>query len=191
MKLVKTTNWDEVFEGWASREERDPGWMECATKIKGWPDWRSWRGFSATMLGLQKKIWKVFEIENPLEEIPNMLVGPYTGWQKRHPNTNLFTFSELLEAPEEYEAWSKNPKILDIIAHFPSETQFIALLREDINKIVCIEGHHRAVALALAKKDGLKVNIDGASTLALANLEKDETTLLEKALKRGSTKDPV
>ncbi|KKT26376.1 MAG: hypothetical protein UW11_C0014G0001, partial [Parcubacteria group bacterium GW2011_GWA2_43_9b] len=60
--FIKNTTWPEVFEGWQDREAKDPGWIECATKIKDWSDWESWRKYTATQLRADNREWKIYKI---------------------------------------------------------------------------------------------------------------------------------
>lgn len=192
MKLIGKTDWENVFEGWREREASDPGWIECATTVKGWPDWESWRRFSASQLGLENREWRIFEFEEPMIEIPGMLVGPHPSWQSRHPDTNRFSFSDMLNIPEEYEFWSKHSKILSMLAKFPSSTQFIGLLREDLGHIVCYEGSHRSTAVALAERNKIQLLFPSSPTIALTTLRsgEDPEKLLAQALALGSAKNP-
>ncbi len=189
MKFIKNTTWDEVFEGWKNREANNPGWINCATKIKGWPDWESWRKFSASQFEADKRDWKIFAFTDPLNEIPEMLVGPYSGWQRRLPEKNSKTFNDLLNIPEQNEFWKKHDGVLSIINGFPFPTEFIGLHRGDNGKIVCMEGHHRATSITLAKKQGKIIDLGNDITIALADLGKNEIDLLDRMLKRGSTKN--
>lgn len=190
MKFIKETNWQEVFEGWRSREASNPGWIECATKVKGWPDWESWRTFTAQQIDAQNRDWKIFQFENPFEEIPQMLIGPYSGWQSRVINKNKTTFKELLEIPAQFEEWSKHSGVLSIVDGLPFVTEFIGLIRKDINRIVCFEGHHRATAISLAKKQGKKIDFSQTPiTISLSELAAKDCQLLEDILKRGTSKN--
>lgn len=189
MRYIQDTIWEQVFAGWRDREATNPGWIEVATKIKGWPDWESWRRFSASLFKAETLDWQIFTFDNPMEEIPTMLVGPYTGWQSRHPAANNFTFSEMLDLPEQYNFWGNNSTIIRLISDFPAPTEFIGLVREDNQKIVCIEGHHRATAVAVAKKQGAPINFKINPTIALATLPLAELNSLDIMRKRGSTKD--
>jgi hypothetical protein len=189
MKYIKNTTWTDVFEEWKSREMNDPGWIECATKIKGWPDWESWRSFTASQLGAENREWKIFEFTDPMEEIPNMLVGPFPGWQFRIQNKNNTTFQELLNISGQYEEFSHHPRVLSIFAGLPFCTQFIAFLRKDTNKIVCFDGHHRATAIALLQKQGKSIDFTKTPiTLALSEIEVQECYLFDAFLQRGTGK---
>jgi len=151
MRFIKNTTWENVFGGWKQREANDPGWINCATNIKGWSNWESWRKFTATQIGLENLTWQIFEFTDPINEIPKMLIGPYGGWQSRVKNNNRNTFNDLLNNPEQFNFFKKHDKINSMINDFPFPTELIGLIRKDLDKIVCIEGHHRAAAIAMAK----------------------------------------
>lgn len=190
MEKLHDSSWEEVFASWKAREGSDPAWQKVAIEVKGWPDWESWRRNSAEMLKADKRSWTIYRFDNPLKEIPEMLAGPYTGWQSRHPQTNSFSFADLLEVPEQYEFWRNHAKIKDLLASFPAATEFIGLIRRDIGKVVCLEGHHRAVAVALAAREGLPLDFGSElPRIALAELPVEEAVLLEQALRRGSARE--
>ncbi|HNW56047.1 MAG TPA: hypothetical protein PKN62_03190, partial [bacterium] len=66
---------------------------------------------------------------------------------------------------------------------------FIGLIRKDTNKIVCIDGHHRATTITLANKQNKIINFSQTPvTIALAELAIDECQLLDKMLERGTKK---
>ncbi|MFH1461221.1 MAG: hypothetical protein ABIF84_02270 [Patescibacteria group bacterium] len=190
MKYIKDISWEQIFEGWREREANDPGWIHCATQIKGWPDWESWRRFSASQIRADERAWQIFEFTDPINEIPAMLVGPYSGWQARLPEKNKLSFEGLLNIPEQYEFFKKHDKVKSITENFPVASQFIGLIRQDSGKIVCLEGHHRAVAVALAKKQNQSIDFKGKISIVLAELAKTEIALLDKVLARGTSKNP-
>jgi hypothetical protein len=189
IEFIRNITWEEVFEGWRNREANNPGWIRTATEIKGWPDWESWRKFTASQIGAEKRSWKLYEFTDPMNDIPGMLVGPYGGWQDKLPEKNKYSFEELLDIPENYEFFKKHSVVNSLLKNFPCPTEFIGLTREDNGKIVCLEGHHRATAVALAKKKGKEINF-GSVRIALAQLPKDECSVLDAALRRGSSKNP-
>ncbi|MBI2099404.1 hypothetical protein HYT45_03275 [Candidatus Uhrbacteria bacterium] len=190
MKYVKNTTWEDVFKGWRDREANNPGWVHCATKIKGWPDWESWRRFTAKQIDAEDRKWQIFEFSNPMEEVSQMLIGPYSGWQSRVISKNSTTFQELLEIPEQYEHFSKHEGVISILNGLPFTTEFIGLLREDINKVVCVEGHHRATAMALAGQQKRQIDFNNHKiTIALSRLPVKECYLFDELLKRGSSKN--
>jgi len=189
MNFIKKTTWQDVFKKWEEREADNPGWIRCATEIKGWPDWKSWRNFSASQIKADKRDWELFEFTDPMNEIPQMLVGPYTGWQSRFTEKNTGTFEDLLNDPKQFEFFNKHEGVLSIMNNLPFETEFIGIIRDDTNKIVCLEGHHRATAIALAKKQGKQIDFENKVTIALAHLGKEEVSLLDEMLERGSSKN--
>lgn len=189
LKLVKYTTWEEVFENWRNREAKNPGWIKTATEIKGWPDWESWRKFTASQISAEKRDWKIYEFTDPMNDIPAMLVGPYGGWQERLSEKNKNSFEELLSVPENYEFFKNHDAVAALIKNFPCPTEFIGLVREDNEKLVCLEGHHRATAVALAKKEGIKINCEHIR-IAVARLPKDECGTLDEVLHRGTSKNP-
>jgi len=89
MQLIKNTTWEEVFKKWKEREANEPGWINCATNVKGWPDWESWRRFSASQIKADKRDWQIFKLTDPINEIPEMLIGHYSGWQSRVFEKNI------------------------------------------------------------------------------------------------------
>jgi len=184
--FIKNATWQEVFEDWRKREGNDPGWINCAVNIKGWPDWENWRQYTASQFGAEGREWKIYQIEDANKIVPEMLVGPYTGWQNRLPVKNTLSFAEMSEIPKNYEEFSKNEKVLGIIKNWPASTQFIGVIRADNNKIVCVEGHHRAMAIALAVKNGQPLKLDNDVTIALCELAPSEEKLLDKILVKGS-----
>ncbi len=188
MEYLRDITWEEVFEGWQECEGNNPGWIKCATEIKGWPDWESWRKFTAEYFGAQNRKWKLYKITDPMKEIPVMLLGPYSGWQSRFDEKNVHTFDELVEIPKEFEHFSNHDGVKSIMNGLPFTTQYIGLQREDSGKIVCIEGHHRATALAILKKMGKQIDFSGVEiTIALTELPAGEVDLLDQALARGSS----
>lgn len=191
MKFIKDTAWPEVFEGWRDREANNPGWLECATKVKGWPDWESWRSFTAQKIDATNRNWKIFQFSDPILEIPEMLVGPFSIWQSRVIHKNKTTFKELLEIPGQHEEWSNHSGILAIMSGMPFTTELIGLIRKDIDKIVCLEGHHRATAISLARKQGKDIDFSQAPiTIALTEISPADCRLFDELLKRGTTKNP-
>lgn len=188
MTKIGTTTWPEIFATWKSREGANLAWTKVATEVKGWPDWESWRMFTAEQLGLPKRSWSVFSVDDPMTEIPNWLVGPYTGWQSRLPAPNVHTFAEMAAMPEQAKHFSDHSAIKSLRQAFPAETQFIALRRPD-GRIILLEGHHRAMAIALAAKDDQAIHF-GQVRAVIADLSDDEQELLDEVLARGSAKEP-
>lgn len=190
LKHIQPTTWEEIFQDWKQREGNDPGWIHCATVLKGWDSWESWRRFTAEQIGASTREWNLFEFTDPMSEIPNMLVGPFTGWQSRLPAPNKHTFADLVRIPEQEVSFRAHEKVISMMKHFPPSTMFVGLRLEGTDRIVCIEGHHRATAVALATLDGKQIDFDGPAQIALATLKTNKIHLLDDVLARGSSKNP-
>lgn len=187
MELIKPTTWEQVFQDWQKREGADPGWIKCATEIKGWPDWKSWRGFTAEQMKASARPWRIFRFTDPLTEIPEMLLGPFRSWQSGITNKNKASFAELLARPDKYQLFYQNKKVASIIDALPFATQFIGLRRLDCDKTVCIEGHHRAIAITLARLQKRPVDFSQVEiTIALADVLASEHDLFDRVLARGT-----
>ena len=185
---MRPLTWKEVFEGWREREANNPSWIECATKTKGWPDWESWRLHTAAQLHLQDRSWSLYEVLDPGSFLPNLLVGPFHAWQKYAQQKNIATFAELLTLPEPRGFFLEHPAVQRLMKQFPAPTELIGLLREDTQKIVCIEGHHRVAAVTLGQAMESPVTFLGPVYLVLASLKKEETVFLNETLKQGSSR---
>jgi hypothetical protein len=189
MNTIRDIVWDEVFASWAEREEQSPGWIKVATEVKGWPDWRSWRSFSAAQMKLPERQWTLYEFTDPMREIPAMHVGPYSGWQSKLPIANVGSFADLIAIPKEFEFYLANANLKRIAENYPAHTQMIGLRRLD-GKIVCLEGHHRAVCVALAARRGETIHFSQPMQIAIADLQLGEEDLFDRVLARGTSKDP-
>lgn len=188
MKQNGNATWPEIFDDWRAREASNPGWVHTATVVKGWPDWESWRQLTVKQLRLDDRQWTMFGLDQPLTEIPAMLIGPHSGWQKNLPVPNVSTFGDLANIPEQAEHFAALSVTKQLRQKFPAQTRLIGLRRPD-GRIVLIEGHHRAMAIALAAKDGQRLDC-GDVRIALADLQPAEAGLLDVVLARGTTKVP-
>lgn len=192
MHLVRNAKWQEIFEGWRIREANNPGWVRCATEIKGWSNWEEWRNFTAQQIGAEDREWGIFQFSNPLREIPEILLGPFSSWQDKVVDKNKTSFKQLLQIPQQYQELKQHPGIQAIYDGLPFSTDFIGLIREDINKVVCIEGHHRATAIALAQYENREIDFTKhCLTIALATVSADQVGLFDAMLVRGTSRDSL
>lgn len=189
LTFIESTTWGDVFRGWKDREATDPGWIHCATEVKGWPDWDSWRHYTADAIGAQTREWKRYQFAEPLSHVPHLLMGPYGGWQNQLSEKNKLSFQELLDIPEHYARFQNHEIVQQMRKSLPFETEFIGLVREDTGDIVLIDGHHRACAIAFAACDGDDVDFaDTRVTIALASIPVAETYIFDTMLSRGTHK---
>jgi len=189
MEFLKDISWNEVFRNWKNREGGNPGWIKCATEVKGWPDWESWRKFSASLVHAKDRDWELYRFTDPMKEIPEMLVGPYMAWQKDLPKANVLSFDRFLDYPDKIRQFANHDGVAAIMQSLPFEASLIGLVRGDNKKIVCFEGNHTAVAVALAKRLGKEIDFSGVEvTIALAFIPEDEFYLFDTMLERGSEK---
>lgn len=191
LKFVRDISWDEVFLQWKEREGKDPTWIKVATETKGWPNWESWRGFSAAQFGAQNRKWKLYEVLDPNEQLPNFIIGPFQGWQKHFDASckewTEHTFADL--AQQKPEVLSGNSKIAGIMRNFPAQTTLIGIYLKSNGKIVCYEGCHRCAAVTLAKSLGVPINFAVNPTIAITEFSPEDEKLFEKILHRGSGKN--
>lgn len=188
LEYVKGITCEDVFQAWKENEAEDAGWIHCATVIKGWEDWESWRRNTLTVLGAENMVWKLYTIRNVEEVVPNMLIGPFNGWQARVTRKNKTSFEEMLAVQENFDFYAHHGKVLDIMNHFPEKAWMTGVYVEETDKIVCIEGHHRATAVALAKKQGKKMDIEKGVCIALATLPKGQEDVFDRMLEQGTSK---
>lgn len=187
MKLLQQISWQELFTGWRERESKNSAWISCARDVKGWASWEEWRMFTAQQLGLPDLSWSLYGLEDPLREIPKMLIGPYTGWQGRVIHKNCTTFDELLADPLQLLEWKTHGLVRDMYQSMPFSTDFIGLVRRDTKEIVCIDGHHRAMAITMMHHVFEQKDFSGTS-IRIALAEVEDPLLFDRVLARGSEK---
>lgn len=188
LKYIQEVSWEEVFSGWWQREAQDPGWIECATIVKGWPDWESWRRFMAKQFLAEARTWMRYRILDPANFLPNQQIGPFQGWHlldyfKTRPNVPMKerTFAKAAELFQ--ERLMRGAKIMDMVRNFPLKTELIGLPG------ICMEGSHRSAAVALA--EALKTPIDFSNrevTIVMGSTLENDEALLAEMLKQGSNK---
>jgi hypothetical protein len=187
LKFVKDVTFDEVFENWRENEEHNPGWVETATKIKGFETWEEWRMYQASFLDLAAREWKLYEIKDPAKSIPEFLVGPFQAWQKQlnESDRNKLTFAEFLKQRVE---WATNHKdIMNLSKKFPTGTKMMGLYLEDQDKIVCYEGSHRCAGVALAELEGREVDFGTLKPLiAITVISGNTRELMDEVLSKKS-----
>lgn len=110
------------------------------------------------------------------------------GWQSRLSAPNKHTFADLVDTPEQATYFQAHEKVVSIMKSFPPLTTFVGFRLEGTDQVICIEGHHRATAVALAQLEGKDIDFGGSVQIALAILKSDESDLLDQVLARGTSK---
>lgn len=192
MKYLQKTSWDQVFSAWADRESTNPDWIHCATNIKGWPDWQSWRMFMASLFKAKERVWELYTLSNPQKEIPSFFIGPFKGWQNMYaPQSDEFsyiTFAELFDNPASKETLAANSRVIDIWRSLPFSTELIALKIQNTQDIILIDGHHRCAAITKATKEGRDIDFTQTPiTVALATIKQEEGSVFDEMLHRGTS----
>ncbi|MBP7843105.1 hypothetical protein KA017_03820 [Candidatus Woesebacteria bacterium] len=181
---------DQVFAIWLINEVGNPGEVNLLplANDKGFDSVSEWRLNTALRLGLDKKEWSLIEIEQPTENLPKIIVGPYQGWSKFFENKLTTSFLDALELPEFFQWCKEHDRIPNIAENFPTPTTLI-LLQKSNGEYICIEGGHRVCAVAYANKIGM--NLDIKISAAVADISDDEIEKLIQFLKDGTNKQSI
>ncbi len=178
------TTWDKIWIQWEQQEGNNPQWLEVA-KAKGFDTWQQWRQAWVAQFQAPQRSWQTYAIENPLQTIPNFLIGPTQGWQRHFPieEQNKHTFKTLVQQVN----FKQHSKVQAILQDFPCPTELIGIVLPD-QKIVLIEGHHRTCALAILEQQGGALDFSQNPIIHLTQFQKGEPALLDTMLQRGSSK---
>jgi len=186
LRYIEDTNWDSIWENWESNEGNNPNWIEVA-RSKGYDTWHEWRSQWVAQFHAQNRDWKKYKVENPISTVPDFLIGPTQGWQNNFisDERNKHSFDYLVKSVN----FVTHKKINEIIANFPNTTELIGI-ELPTKKIVLIEGHHRAAALAVMKNNPntSKVLKEPNVIINLCEFNEGENIILDQMLKRGSHK---
>jgi len=178
-------NWEEIFKRWQESEGVMVEWQKIAQQ-KGWQTWEEWRGSWVKNFEAQNREWFRYVILDPVQTVPHFQIVPSPAWQINFSKDerNKHTFAELFE-----KVTFQYDKVRGILNNFPEPTEFIGICLPN-KKIVLVEGHHRASALTLAKKEGRKINFNKLPTIALTFFKEGEEKIIDSLLARGTTKEP-
>ncbi len=186
LKFIKNLSWEQVFDIWQKHEGSMPEWHAVANK-KGWDTWEAWRETWLGRIGAKDRAWHIYEISDPLVSVPDFKVGPTQTWQNHFSKdeANQHSFGELVDKV----SYADNPKIKGLLANYPKATQFIGVVMPN-GDVHVIEGHHRVTTIAYAARENIPLTFNGLPTIALAFFKDEDKQLLDKMLKRGTTKNP-
>ena len=178
LEYKEKTTWGNVFQVWTQHEGSRTEWHQVA-KEKGFDSWSQWRSAAAKKINAENREWHRFQITNPNETIPKFLIGPTKTWQSHFPKKeqNQHSFKTLVDQI----SYQDNEKVQEIKNNFPEKTEFIGVVNKN-KKIVLLEGHHRATAIALANKENIPIKIKSNPTIVLAELKPGEEELFKNIL---------
>lgn len=160
LQRIGAISWSKLFHNWENGEAKQIGWIRHY-RDRGFSSWREWRTTAYQGLRPQKRKWTLYKVERPEQVVPAWFIGPFRGW-RIHYHGRAVTFRTLARRP----AIQRNVKIKSIERNFPKSTQLIGVIWR--NRIVVIEGTHRACAVALAAQQ--QKNIKTSLTIALTPL---------------------
>ena len=172
-----------IFTNWQNSEASNPAWIYSAIQVKGFATWFDWRMHTANILQLPTRNWQLYTSSKPEIDVPKMLLGPFDSWQKRAKTVFSTRFEQLVQNPVQYAFFTQHAKIKQLMNDLPFAIQFIGLIHEQTGQIICIEGHHRAVAITVSAIQGTLYNwLPDQCNFALARIETSEFHTLHTLL---------
>jgi hypothetical protein len=188
--MSKQLTFDEVFLIWlkAEIEQIEGRDILSVAKDKGFNSIVEWRLATALRLGLDTKEWHWETFNNPAEQLPDIIIGPYQGWSKFFDNKIDTTFAQALEIPEFFEWCKTHDRVVPLSQNFPLSTTII-LFRLPNGQLIHIEGGHRICAAAYANKIGQPINFSNRKvTAAIADVGLEEIPKLIEFMTKGTFK---
>lgn len=141
LEFIKPIGWPEIFETWRKGEAHQESWKKHWEE-RGFSSWEEWREAYAQPLTSEGLDWHLYKINKPLEEFPNIYGVPSDAWIKKAYNGEK---TKILKDIINLPIVTENDKVTAIKKYFPKNTMFTGIIVDE--KIVLIEGQHRALAL--------------------------------------------
>lgn len=134
--------WRDIFSVWRSYEAYQQDWKKHWME-RGFESWDDWRENYVAPLEPEKLSWKVYRINDPIQDI-NLIYGvPSRGWQEKcYGGEKTKMIKDILA----HTIIIENEKIKSIMRNFPYQTMLTGIVNKE--RIILIEGMHRASALA-------------------------------------------
>lgn len=154
LRMLTPLRWDEVFSLWQVQEEKLEHWQQV-WQAKGFSSWREWRQATHANLNGSSLDWKLYEVMNPLETIPDWHGGMFHGWIEHY--AGLSQQPPTLQELAHHLYVETQPYIRALIETFPSATILSAITTPN-ERICLVEGMHRGCAIALAAKRNIRIN---------------------------------
>ncbi len=174
---IREVSWEDVFSDW---KEREKGIWDEHFRERGYVSWDAWRSKLVAPIHPERRVWKLYRIEEPEEIIPEMWIGGFKGWRKYlSTGQRCIQFKDLVRS----SGIKENKKVLDLLKNFPKETTIIAVRLGE--EMVLLEGMHRGTALALAASEGRR--IETKLTVALTDFDESERDLFNQCRTQQET----
>ncbi len=159
LEYIHDRSWDEIFSVWRSYEAYQKSWKNHWQE-REFNSWDDWRKDYISSISPENKKWSIYRINN-ISDVSNFYGVPSRGWIEKCYNGEV---TKKLSEISDHPVIKNNDKIDAIKNNFPYQTMLTGVVNE--NKIILVEGMHRALALARIAGDGLK--IEGDMIIALA-----------------------
>jgi hypothetical protein len=163
-EFVRPISWEEIFNCWRRGEAGQESWKRHWEE-RGFDSWDEWRTTYASPLQPASLQWHLYKITDPLKDFPSIFGVPANAWIKKAYNGEA---TKQLKTILDNPIIKENDKIQAIKKDFPKETMLTGIIYDE--KIVLIEGMHRACAMASWDP---KIPFNSDVTIALALWEKE------------------
>lgn len=189
--ITKNITFDEVFKIWLDNEVPIVEGRDLLTFVqqeKGFSSITEWRLATALKLGLDKLSWRLEILPSPEQNLAKIIIGPFKGWSKFFDNKLTTTFDDAMQIPEFLEWCKTHDRVVPLSEKFPHPTSLI-VLRKPSGELICIEGGHRACAVAYANKIGNPISFEPTDvTIAVADIDESKISELWGFLEIGTEK---
>jgi len=160
--LIKELTWPEVFEFWRANEDFPNSHWINHWQERGFQSWQEWRQTYIQPLGLADLKWQLFYLPDPLNTLSFCHGGPFRSWVELYYHGQTAPSFSSLAQDQEVE---KNSGVQTMLKNFPVQTIISGVIVN--GEIRIVEGMHRAAALAVAAKNGIKINTQVKIALAV------------------------
>ncbi|MFA5187842.1 MAG: hypothetical protein WC460_00590 [Patescibacteria group bacterium] len=153
LDLIKELTWPDVFEIWRQNEDYPNSHWITHWQSRGFKSWEEWRQTYVQPLGLADLKWQLYNIPEPLIILPFCHGGPFRSWVELYYHGQTAPSFSSLAQDQKVE---KNSGVQTMLKNFPVQTIISGVIVN--GEIRIVEGMHRATALAVAAKNGIKLN---------------------------------
>jgi hypothetical protein len=164
LEIIQNLTWPDVFEIWRKNEAYDGSHWHAHYQSHGFKTWEDWRMSYVKPFGLEDLNWQLFSVINPLTAVPLFHGGPFRSWvEKFYEGQEFPSFTDLAQNPQV----QSHQGIISFMKNFPKQTILTGVILK--GEIIILEGMHRCAALALANRNGIKIETEIKIALAKHN----------------------